>query len=143
VYVPREFFVFGGGRKHETFKRIEPMPARIVIDEEAVTALAGLLAVSNWFDFLGSADGGMHVILNGKDKAGNPISTKWFVIALDGHGPYIPAVPAVVLTRKILAGQFRTGAMACIGLVSLEEYRHELKDSKVKTYESTSVPGTA
>jgi hypothetical protein len=103
-----------------------------------------LLAVSNWFDFLGSADGGMHVILNGKDKAGNPISTKWFVIALDGDGPYIPAVPAVVLTRKILSGQFRAaGAMPCVGLVSLEEYLHELKDFNVKTYESTSVPGTA
>jgi hypothetical protein len=100
--------------------------------------------VSNWFDFLGSADGGMHVILNGKDKAGNPISTKWFVIALDGDGPYIPAVPAVVLTRKILTGQFRAaGAMPCVGLVSLEEYLHELGDFKVKTYESTSVPGTA
>jgi hypothetical protein len=105
---------------------------------------AALLAVSNWFDFLGSADGGMHVILNGKDKTGNPISTKWFVIALDGDGPYIPTVPAVVLTRKILTGQFRAaGAMPCVGLVSLEEYLHELKDFKVKTYESTSVPGTA
>ena len=105
---------------------------------------AALLAVSNWFDFLGSADGGMHVILDGKDKAGNPISTKWFVIALDGDGPYIPTVPAVVLTRKILTGQFRAaGAMPCVGLVSLEEYLHELKDFNVKTYELTSVPGTA
>ena len=105
---------------------------------------AALLAVSSWFDFLGSADGGMHVILQGKDKAGNPISTKWFVIAVDGDGPYIPTVPAVVLTRKILTGQFRAaGAMPCVGLVSLEEYLHELKDFKVETYESTSVPGTA
>ena len=89
---------------------------------------AALLAVSNWFDFLGSAEGGMHVILDGKDKAGNPISTKWFVIALDGDGPYIPTVPAVVLTRKILTGQFRAaGAMPCVGLGSLEEYLHELR----------------
>jgi hypothetical protein len=49
-----------------------------------------------------------------------------------------------VLTRKILTGQFRAaGAMPCVGLVSLEEYLHELKDFKVETYESTSVPGTA
>ena len=103
-----------------------------------------LLAVSNWFDFLGSAEGGMHVILDGKDKAGNPISTKWFVIALDGEGPYIPTVPAVVLTRKILTGQFRAaGAMPCVGLGSLEEYLHELRDLKVKTYKSTSLPGMA
>jgi hypothetical protein len=77
---------------------------------------AALLAVSNWFDFPGSADGGMHVILEGKDKAGNPISTKWFVIALDGDGPCIPTVPAVVLTRKILTGQFRA-AGGCLASV--------------------------
>ena len=29
----------------------------------------------------------------------------------------------------------------CLALVSLEEYLHELKDFKVKTYESTSVTG--
>jgi hypothetical protein len=69
---------------------------------------------------------------------------EWFVIALDGDGPYIPTVPAVVLTRKILTGQFgAAGAMPCVGLVSLEEYLHELKDFNVKAYESTSVPGTA
>jgi hypothetical protein len=103
-----------------------------------------LVAASNWFDFFGSADGGMHVILQGKDKSGAPISAKWFIIALDGDGPYIPTIPSVVLTKKILAGQFRaTGAMPCVGLVSLEEYLHELRDFKVKTYESTSALGTA
>jgi hypothetical protein len=105
---------------------------------------AALLAVSNWFDFFGSADGGMHVILQGKDKSGNPLSAKWFIVALDGDGPYIPTIPSVVLTKKILAGRFRaTGAMPCVGLVSLEEYLHELRDFKVRTYESTSALGTA
>jgi hypothetical protein len=105
---------------------------------------AALLAVSNCFDFFGSADGGMHVILQGKDKSSDPISAKWFIVALDGDGPYIPTIPSVVLTVKILAGQFRaTGAMPCVRLVSLEEYLHELRDFNVKTYESTSAPGTA
>lgn len=105
---------------------------------------AALLAVSNWFDFFGSADGGMHVVLEGKDKSGNPLSEKWFIIALDGDGPYIPTIPSVVLTKKILAGQLRTtGAMPCVGLVSLEEYLHELRDFKVRTYESTSAPEAA
>jgi len=98
-----------------------------------------LLAFSNWFDLLGSADGGMHIILKGKDRSGRQTTIKWFVIALDGDGPYIPTVPAVVLARKIVTGQFgATGAMPCVGLVSLEEYLHELKDFKVKTYESVA-----
>ena len=98
-----------------------------------------LLAFSNWFDLLGSADGGMHMILEGKNRAGRQTTIKWFVVALDGDGPYIPTVPAVVLARKIVTGQFgATGAMRCVGLVSLEEYLHELKDFKVKTYESVA-----
>jgi hypothetical protein len=97
---------------------------------------AALLKASNWFDFLGSADGGMHVILQGKDKAGTTITKKWFIIALDGDGPYIPTIPAIVLAKKIISGKFSTrGAMACVGLVSLEEYLQELKHLKVTTYE--------
>jgi hypothetical protein len=81
----------------------------------------------------------MHIILKGKDRSGRQTTIKWFVIALDGDGPYIPTVPAVVLARKIVTGQFgATGAMPCVGLVSLEEYLHELKDFKVKTYESVA-----
>lgn len=105
---------------------------------------AALLKASNWFDFLGSADGGMHIILEGKNKLGQSIRKKWFIIALDGDGPYIPTIPAVVLTKKILSGQFNAaGAFPCVGLVSLEEYLNELKHLKVKTYESTSKVETA
>jgi len=97
---------------------------------------AALLKASNWFDFLGSADGGMHVILQAKDKAGKLITKKWFIIALDGDGPYIPTIPAILLAKKIINGQFSTrGAMACVGLVILEEYLQELKHLKVFTFE--------
>ena len=55
---------------------------------------SSLLKVSRWFDFIGSADGGMHIIVRGKDRSGDPITIKWFIIALDGDGPYIPCAPA-------------------------------------------------
>jgi hypothetical protein len=97
---------------------------------------SALLKASHWFDYLGSADGGMHIILHGKDKAGTTITKKWFIIALDGDGPYIPTIPAIVLAKKIISGQFSTrGAMACVGLISLKEYLQELKDFKVSTFE--------
>ncbi len=35
-----------------------------------------LLQVSNWFDSFGTADGGMHVILDGKDRNGRGVSKK-------------------------------------------------------------------
>lgn len=95
-----------------------------------------LLEASKWFDFLGSADGGMHVVLEGRDKAGALLSRKWFIIALDGDGPYIPTIPVIVLVKKLIRGEFASpGAMACVGLISLEEYLHELEHLKVSTYE--------
>ena len=94
-----------------------------------------LLKASNWFDCLGSADGGMHMILSGKDREGRAITRKWFIIALNGDGPYIPTVPAIILAKKILEGQFRNiGAMACVGLITLDEYLYELRNLLVKTY---------
>lgn len=94
-----------------------------------------LLKVSNWFDRLGSADGGMHVILSGKDHQGKPYTRKWFIIAKNGDGPQIPTVPAIILARKLAAGELEyKGAGACVGMVSLEEYLAELREFDIKTY---------
>ncbi|MFO1033664.1 MAG: saccharopine dehydrogenase NADP-binding domain-containing protein [Hyphomicrobiales bacterium] len=97
---------------------------------------AVLLKISNWFDIFGSADGGMHVTLRGTGKSGTPLAKNWFIIARDGDGPYIPAVPAVILAKKLIGGQFfRRGAMACMGLFSLDEYLKELEHLRVATCE--------
>jgi hypothetical protein len=95
-----------------------------------------LLKASNWFDFLGSGDGGMHVIVEGRSNSGRRVIIKWFIVGLDGDGPYIPAVPAVVLAKKIIDGKpIGTGAMPCVGMLTLEEYLEELKHLKIKSYE--------
>jgi hypothetical protein len=95
-----------------------------------------LLRLSNWFDFFGTADGGMHVILEGKDLNGSRISKKWFIIARDGDGPYIPTAPAVILAQKILTGTLDArGAMPCVGMVTLTEYLQELRGLNINTYE--------
>jgi len=97
---------------------------------------SALLKLSNWFDPIGSADGGMHIILKGEDKSVRPLTRQWFIIARDGDGPYIPTVPAVVLAAKIISGTFvRTGAMPCVGMITLKEYLEELGHLKIKTYE--------
>ena len=97
---------------------------------------SALLKASNWFDVIGSADGGMHITLTGGDKSGRPVTKQWFIIARDGDGPYIPTVPAVILAAKIINGSFaRTGAMPCVGMLTLQEYLDELGHLKIKTYE--------
>jgi hypothetical protein len=97
---------------------------------------SALLKASNWFDVIGSADGGMHVILTGADRSGRPFTKQWFIIARDGDGPYIPTVPAVILAAKIISGAFvRAGAMPCVGMITLQEYLSELGHLKIKTHE--------
>lgn len=103
-----------------------------------------LLKASNWFNRFGSPHGGMHVILRGKDIHGKSHERCWFIIAKDGDGPQIPTIPAIILSEKLALNRFEyRGAMACVGLVSLNEYMDELKAFNVKTYqmEPTNSPG--
>ena len=95
---------------------------------------AFLLSLSNWFDVFGTPDGGMHMVIKGKDKNGNPKSIKWFIIAKDGDGPQIPTIPAIILAKKLASGKINeTGAKPCVGLVTLDEYLNELKDFNIQT----------
>jgi hypothetical protein len=96
---------------------------------------APLLAISNWFDRFGSADGGMHVLLQGKGHDGQPLQRRWCIIARQGHGPHIPTIPAIILAERLARGTLqRAGAMPCCGLVSLEDYLAELKGYDVQVY---------
>ncbi len=92
-----------------------------------------LLKASNYFDCLGSPDGGMHMIIKGKDKAGKSKEIRWFIIAKDGDGPQIPTIPAIILAKKLVSGELTdTGAKPCVGLVDLEEYMEELKEFAIE-----------
>jgi hypothetical protein len=96
---------------------------------------AFLLRVSHWFDGLGTADGGMHVMLSGTGTNGQPHQRTWFIIAKNGDGPQIPCVPAIILARKLANGEYPgLGAAACMGMVSLEEYLAELESYDIRTY---------
>jgi hypothetical protein len=93
-----------------------------------------LLTISNWFNSLGSADGGMHMLIRGKNKHGKSHEQRWFIVARKGHGPHIPTIPAILLAKKLMRNQLNvTGAMPCVGLVSLEEYMAELRNFDIFT----------
>ena len=92
--------------------------------------LAGpLLALKHRLGFLGSDRGGMTVTLEGRDQLGRPARCDFHLVAGSGDGPFIPATPAVILARKLLAGDLdERGAMPCLGLLSLVDFLQEVAD---------------
>jgi hypothetical protein len=92
-----------------------------------------LLNMSNYFNWMGTPHGGMHMLIEGKDQNGNPKTLKWFLIAKNGDGPQIPCVPAIVLAKKLIArAENERGAMPCVGMVGLGEYLEELKGFAIR-----------
>jgi hypothetical protein len=102
--------------------------------------LARFGLVRNWNNFtpsfhrmsvrlknLGSDTGGMQIRLSGLDLNKQARHVTWNLTVGKNHGPEIPCSPALVLARKLLRGQLsKTGAVACLGLMSLSEFDDEM-----------------
>ena len=99
--------------------------------------LARLGLVSNWSNHadgfgrvsarlitLGTDIGGMQVCVAGRDGAGKRVQRTWNLTAGSNHGPEIPCIPARVVAMKLVRNAVpRRGAMPCIGLMSLGEFK--------------------
>jgi len=86
-------------------------------------------AMGRWFEPFGTDVGGMFVSLRGEDGRGQPLRLRWTLIAEHGHGPEIPAIPAVILAKKLATGARPSpGARPCLGLFTLTELMTELAD---------------
>ncbi len=98
------------------------------------TALARpLLAAKRASRFLCSETGGMTVTLEGSDGRGSPKCLVWSLVAGKSHGPYIPAIPSVILAKRLLAGTLAArGAMPCLGLFTLAEFLAEVADLDIR-----------
>ena len=88
-----------------------------------------LRRISEWFLHAGTDEGGMLMTLQGSDHMGQSMRMRWSLHAAAGHGPQIPAMPAVVLARKKADGLLNVrGAMPCMGLFDLDEALVALSD---------------
>ncbi len=76
------------------------------------------VALEGW----GTDRGGMVVDVRGSMADGAPRHRRWTLIAGSGDGPQVPAVPAVILARRLARGWSRTGAMPCLGLFDIAEF---------------------
>ncbi|WP_372393853.1 saccharopine dehydrogenase family protein [Xanthomonas sp. NCPPB 3582] len=86
--------------------------------------LATVLArAGRWFDRFGTDLGGMRVCLRGIGQQGQPLQLDWDLTAPMLHGPEIPCFAAILLIRKLAAGQpLPVGAHACMGLLTLDDF---------------------
>jgi NAD(P)-dependent dehydrogenase (short-subunit alcohol dehydrogenase family) len=94
----------------------------------------GLLKAAALFDPLGSGRSGLHMILSGTGHDGKAMTVGIFMVARQAHGPNIPCVPAIVLARRIAAGeQLAPGARPCLDLVDLDALLGALEGLDITT----------
>jgi hypothetical protein len=94
---------------------------------------APLLRAKRALRFLGSDVGGMTVAVEGRDRQGAPKRVEWTLVARNGHGPYIPAMPSVVLAKRLVAGTLSArGATPCVGLFTLGDFMGEVADLDIR-----------
>ena len=63
------------------------------------------------------------MIMKGVDETGAARTIRFYLIARSGHGPYVPCIPAILLARRLAAGEaIAPGARPCLDLVDLDQY---------------------
>jgi len=103
---------------------------------------AGTLSrIVGWLDRFGSDRGGMTVSVEGRDASGSRRRAIWQLVAQSNHGPEIPCMASVLMTRKLAAGDaLPHGARACMGLVTLSDFESEFSRWDIRTWIEWSVP---
>jgi saccharopine dehydrogenase-like NADP-dependent oxidoreductase len=103
--------------------------ARTGLVRDLTPLAAPMLAVKRRMSALGSDKGGMFVRVVGRDHTGARRVLAWQLIARSGDGPYVPAMPAVILAKRIIAGEGPPpGAMPCFALFELSEFEAGVAD---------------
>ncbi len=81
----------------------------------------------------GSDTGGMHIRVSGRNTDGVVASVVWHLTARQNHGPEIPCTPALILARKLAAGEITArGAKPCLGLITMDEFDEEVDDLDIE-----------
>jgi hypothetical protein len=76
----------------------------------------------------------MLVSVTGTDLQGGRKRLEWHLVAVDSHGPEIPCMAAILLTRKIARNELaQRGAHACMGFLALEEFEPEFARWGIRT----------
>lgn len=100
-----------------------------------------LLKISFLFDPFGKDNSGFYMTLSGKNASEKPIEITFHIAAQDGDGLYIPSMAAILMAKKLADGKItKTGATACLDLITLEEYLEGLSEFHIQ-WQETEVQG--
>lgn len=89
--------------------------------------------ISQWFEHWGTDVGAMEVCLSGLDAHQQPLRITWSLEATGGVGPYIPTLPALLVSEQIIQQDLgltqrlnpiaiEPGARPCLGLFKLKDF---------------------
>jgi hypothetical protein len=93
-----------------------------------------LLNLSFLFDPLGSHKSGFHMFLTGISNDGKPMDVRVFMVARQVHGPNIPCMPAIILAKRMAAGDLpAAGARPCLDLIALDELLNSISHLDITT----------
>lgn len=106
-----------------------------------------LLRASRLFDRIGGDSSAFHMEMSGRDKDGKAKTEIFYLLAKSGHGPFIPAAPAILCAKMLARGRIEErGAFPCVGVICLEEYLKELQELDIcviaDAFPAHSVPST-
>jgi Saccharopine dehydrogenase NADP binding domain len=94
----------------------------------------GINRMGHWLDRFGGDCGGMRVDVIGENSVGRRERRTWQLTARGNHGPEIPCMAAVLLTRKLAHGEpVPTGARPCMGMLELAEFESEFRRWDITT----------
>jgi saccharopine dehydrogenase-like NADP-dependent oxidoreductase len=129
---------FHAGFASDSGHRAVEKLARLVRDgrlKSAVPFARVFNIVARWVAPLLSDSGAMFVRLEGLDEDGKPQTMTWRLLAHDNHGPTIPCGPSIALANKLASGaDLPTGAMPCLGLLTVEEILEPLKGLSIREF---------
>ena len=86
-----------------------------------------LLPLQRATAWLGSDRSGMTVTLTGR-RGAEAVERRWSVVAVDGHGPEIPTLAAVLLAEELFAGRLAPGACTPERLLPLARFEQAFVD---------------
>lgn len=96
-------------------------------------AADAMLRLSRLFDPIGSDRSAFHMELSGVGHDRRALQKTFYMIAGSGHGPYIPSIPSILCAEMLARGGItRTGAYACMDIITLDMYVKAMHDLDIK-----------